>query len=138
MGKLYKFKSSGKSLFIVAGIICVLSLVGIPVALIFFYMASTAKIVMQDDHLTYKMLTTKKIPYNKITKIRLAKPVSASYYLTNRSHPGVFINFATVIPLIIEWNGKKTKISANFFENAEEITRTLEEKTGLNLEVEKL
>lgn len=137
MEKLYKFKSSGKSLFIVAGVICAISFIGLPVALVFFYMAATSKIIVKEDHMIYKMLTTKNIPYKQITKIRLAKPVSANYYAMNGSRPGVFVNFATVIPLIIEWNGKKTKISANFFENAEEITRTLEEKTGLTLEVEK-
>ncbi|MBP9771020.1 hypothetical protein KBC97_02550 [Candidatus Gracilibacteria bacterium] len=135
MEKLYKFKSNGKSLFIIAGVICVISFVGIPFGLMFFYMASTSKIIMKDDHMIYKMLTTKNIPYKQITKIRLAKPVSSNYYIGHGAP--VFVNFATVIPLIIEWNGKKTKLSANFFENAEEITRTLEAKTGLTLEVEK-
>ncbi len=135
MEKLYKFKSNGKSLFVIAGVICVISFVGIPFGLMFFYMASTSKIIMKDDRIIYKMLTTKNIPYNQITKIRLAKPVSSTYYIGHGAP--VFVNFATVIPLVIEWKGKKTKISANFFENAEEITRTLEEKTGLTLEVEK-
>ena len=85
----------------------------------------------------YKMLTTKEIPYKQITKIRLAKAVNpTSYVRTNAAGGGVALNLVTVIPLIIEWNGKQTRISANFFENAEEITSTLEQKTGLKLEVE--
>lgn len=135
MEKLYKFK--GKGLFITAGVICIISFLLIPLGLIFFYMAATAKIIMKDDRMIYKMLTTKEIPYSQITKMRLAKPVSSTYYTMNGENPGVFVNFATVIPLIIEWDGKKTKLSANFFENAEEIVHTLREKTGLELDVEK-
>lgn len=135
MEKLYKFK--GKGLFITAGIICLLSFFGIPFGIIFFYMAATAKLILKDDRLIYKMLFQKEIPYSQITKIKLAKPVSSTYYAMNGDNPGIFVNFATVIPLIIEWNGKKTKLSANFFENAEEILQTLREKTGLELEIEK-
>ncbi len=135
MEKLYKFKSGGKSLFIVAGVICLISLVGFPFAIMFFYMAATSKIVMTDKKMIYKMLTTKEIYYSKITKIRLANAVGANYYIGNGVP--VFVNFATVIPLIIEWNGKKTKLSANFFEDADEIVHILESKTGLKLEVER-
>lgn len=136
MEKLYKFKTGGKILFIAAGIICLITIIGAPFALIFFYMAAKAKIVMADRSMIYKMLTTKTIAYSKITKIRLARPVSSTYYAMNAGNPGIMVSFATVIPLIIEWDGRKTKISANFFENAEEIVQTLEEKTGLKLEVE--
>lgn len=125
---VYKF--TGKGLFYVAGFICLISIVLAPVGILFFYMGAKAHIRLENDRMFYKMLTTKEIPYADITRIRLAKPVGAQYKVGYAS-----VNFATVIPLIIEYKGKSTRLSLNFFENSAEIAATLEQKTGLSIEV---
>jgi len=137
MEKIYTLQSRGKFLFYTAAFICIISLILIPFGILFIIMAMRAKLVLYDDHLTYTMLTTKNIPYKDIIKIKLAKPVNPRYYLQQQNTPGVYLNLVTVIPLIIEYNNKKTKLSANFFNNAEEFLSSLQKKTKKKLEIEK-
>lgn len=132
MEKIYKFK--GKGLFILAGFICFATLILAPVGLVFIYMAFTAKIVMKNEVMFYKMLSTREIKYAQITKIALAKKVSPRYYIAGSGGFG-WINCVTVIPLVIEYAGKKVKISSNFFEGSKEIVQTLIERSGKELEV---
>ncbi|MBI4235183.1 hypothetical protein HY604_02695 [Candidatus Peregrinibacteria bacterium] len=139
MNKTYKFQ--GKALFIVAAVICILSFILAPVGIVFLYMAFTAKITLTDDRIIYKMLRTFEIPYSKIAKLTLKKLKNATYYVQNEGVPGAFVNFATVLPLEIEYRteGDKTKkirFSSNYFENREEILKILEEKSGIKVEVE--
>ena len=128
MNKHYKFK--GKGLFYFAAIFCIVTIILSPVGILFIYMASKAKVIMTDTEFTYAMLRTYKIPYGQIQEIKLSKPVGSAYHLGG----GAFVNFATVVPLIIDFNnGKSIRFSSNFFENAVEIVEILEEKTGLKL-----
>jgi len=137
MEKIYTFQSRGKILFYLAAFICIISLILIPIGILFIIMAVRAKLILYDDHLTYTMLTTKNINYKDITKIKLAKAVNPRYYLQQENAPGVYINLVSLIPLIIEYNNKKTKLSANFFNNAEEFLKILQQKTKKKLEIEK-
>lgn len=139
MNKTYRFQ--GKALFIVAAVICLFSLILAPVGLVFLYMAFTAKITLTDDKVIYKMLRTFEIQYSRIAKLTLKKPKNATYYVQNEGVPGAFVNFATVAPLEIQYRvegdqTKKIRLSSNYFENREEILKTLEEKSGVKVEME--
>lgn len=130
MASLHKFKSYGKFLFIAAAFVCFFTIIAAPVGLVFLYMAFKAKIVMHDDKMVYSMLFTKEIPYKEIKKLKLSKPVAATHYAGRKA-----ITLATVIPLIIEYaEGKRTKLSLNFFENSAGILEILTQKTGLDVE----
>ncbi|MBI5392734.1 hypothetical protein HZA96_02590 [Candidatus Woesearchaeota archaeon] len=133
MEQIYNLQMRGKILFYIAAFICFISLIGIPVGILFIIMAYRAKIVILDDAVVYTMLFTKTICYKDITKIMLAKPVSPRLYMGNAA-PGVFINVVTVVPLIIESKDKKIKFSANFFDNSEEVVSIILKKTKLKLE----
>lgn len=134
MEKIYKFK--GKGLFILAGIICLFTVFGVPFGIMLFYMAAMSKIVIKNDVILIKMLVTKEIKFDEITGLRLAKSVSPKYYIAGSGGFG-WINCAKVIPFIIECGDKKVKFSLNFFENSKEIVQTLVDKTGLKLRGEK-
>lgn len=133
---IYQFK--GRCLFWLAGLICLFSIVLTPVGLIFIYMAMTAYIKIENDMFVYKMLTTKRIYFRGIRKMYLSRPVEARYKVGY-----AFVNFATVIPLTIEYQEKggvdsgsvlkKVKLSLNYFEKAEEIAEIFEQKTRLKI-----
>lgn len=126
---VYKF--TGKGLFLTAAFICIISVVLLPVGLVFLYMAFAAHIRIEEDRFVYKMLTTKEILFKDIKKIKLSRPVDARYKVGY-----AFVNFATVIPLIIEYGeGKKVRFSLNFFERSTEIAEILQQKTGLQIEL---
>ena len=133
MNKSYRFKTKGKALFIFSGIFCSITLILLPFGIIFFYMAAKAHLTLHDDHIEYKMMREYNIPYNKITKLQLAKPVS-SHYMIHAAGVPTFVNFATVVPLIIHYEDKKIRISSNFFENSQEIIETLVQKSGHQIE----
>lgn len=129
MQKEYLIAPKGKFLFIVAGIICLFTIIGIPVAFIFFYMASRARIILTDDAMIYAMLKTKTIPYNQIETMKFLRSVSIQHVAVGE--------LAYVVPLQITWGGgRKTKFSLNFFQASDEIAKTLVEKTGKQIEVE--
>lgn len=131
---IYNFSKKGKILFWIAGFICFISLVGIPFGLLFFLMASRAKIELTTDSITYTMLRTKKMPYSEIIKMWLEPPKTARYYVHVRPDVGIFVNTATVLPLIIEGKKGKIKLSLNYFDNAPEILTELQRKAKKKVE----
>lgn len=134
MENIYHLQTRGKILFYAAAFICFISLIGIPVGILFIVMAVRAKIILTEKELLYTMLRTKRIPYSQITRISLAKAQTVRYYLKNSAGSGTSLNLVTVIPLIIEGNNKKIKLSSNFFDNAQEMIELLLKKTKLKLE----
>lgn len=135
MPEIYLLQKRGKLLFYLAAFICIISLFLIPFGILFIVMAIRAKIVVRSDHLSYTMLWTKKIFYKDITKITLAKPVNPRYYIQQQKIPGIYVNLATVVPLIIHHNNKKTRISSNFFNDSIKFLEILQEKTKKRLEI---
>ncbi|MEK7172253.1 MAG: hypothetical protein AAB739_05080 [Patescibacteria group bacterium] len=128
MPKTYPLLPKGKILFILSGIILIFSIIGIPVSLIFFYMAMKAKVVMTDDAITIKVLRKKTIPYKEIEKIEFLRPVSVGHAAVGQ--------LSYVEPLLITWGGtKKTKFSINYFEGSHEIVEILMQKTGKSIGV---
>lgn len=123
----YPFAS--KALFFIAGIICFLSVILAPVGFLFLYMANTAQIRIEDDAFVYKMLTTKRIPWQSITRLRILPVVRTGYRLNGQQ-----TSLATVIPLAIDHDGGTTKLSLNHFVDPGQILQTLQQKTGLRVE----
>ncbi|MBI4237754.1 MAG: hypothetical protein HY696_04965 [Deltaproteobacteria bacterium] len=124
---IYPFAS--KALFYIAGVICFLSVILAPIGFLFLYMANTAQIRIEPDRFIYKMLTTKEIPWQSITKLRILPIVRTGYRINSAP-----TTIATVIPLAIDHDGRTTKLSLNHFVNPNEILQTLQQKTGLRVE----
>ncbi len=134
MENIYSLQTKGKVLFYAAAFICFISLVGIPIGILFVIMAVRAKIILTDKEMIYTMLRTKNIPYSQITRISLSKAQTARYYVKNSVGSGTSLNLVTVIPLVVETKDQKIKLSANFFDNTPEMIELLLKKTKLNLE----
>ncbi len=121
------YRFTGKGLFILAGIISCMTVLFIPVGIIFFVIAVRAQIEMNSDACIYTMLTRRVIPYASITAIKRA-PLQQTY----RHVENVTLKGVAVLPLWIEYGvGKSVKISLNYFEHSSEIIKTLTEKTKL-------
>lgn len=124
------FKFHQKGLFIIAGVICLLSFFLAPVALVFFYMAAVAKIEIDDTNFTYRMLTKKIVPFAGIRHIMLGKPTPAYYRVGYTT-----VTVARVVPLVILYNdNKKIKLSLNAFGQPEQILEELLRRTNLEVE----
>lgn len=123
MNQIYPITAKGKALFYLAGIVCIFTLFGIPFAIVFFYMATKAKIELTDDALIYQMLSRKVIPYIQIEEMRFLRHMSVGHVAVGQ--------LAYVVPIQISWGGgRKTKFSFNFFENSDKILEFLIQKTG--------
>lgn len=122
----FKFASKGKTLLYLAGAICILSLVLSPLGIILCFIARTAYIDINDRELTYKIIRKKTLPLASISKLTIA-PMQQAHYQVDYT----FVNFASILPLIIEYdNGKKLKLSLNYFEKSGDIIKLLADKTG--------
>ncbi len=135
MENIYHLQTRGKILFYAAAFICFISLIGIPVGILFIVMALRAKIILTDKEITYTMLRTKSISYSEIKRISLAKAQTARYYLKNSAGSGTSLNLVTVVPLVIESKEKNIKLSSNFFDNTQGMIEILLKKTKLKLEL---
>lgn len=125
---IFKFRQKG--LFIIGGIICLISLILSPVGLLFFYMAARAKIETDDQNFIYTMLTKKVVPFADIKHVMLGKPANAYYKIGY-----TILNIATVVPLVIYYGDKKKiRISLNSFNDSQKILEILLQKTNLQLE----
>ena len=126
------FKFTGKGLFIAAGIVCLLTVFLSPFALVFFYMAATAHIAIENDNLIYKMLFKKTIPFRAITKMYVKKTEQHSQYVAGTQ---TTVKLNQIVPFVIEYEGnKKIKFSLNYFQNNKELASQLEKKTGKKIE----
>lgn len=126
------FKFTGGALFIVGGIICLISVFLSPFGLILFYMAKTTKLVIEGETLVYKMLFKKTIPFSSITRMYIKKMQQNRTYMT-ATHTTVNIN--KIVPMVIEYgDNKKIRFSLNYFQNNEQLINILEEKTGIKVE----
>ncbi len=122
----FKLALKGKVLLYLAGAICMLSLVLFPLGIILCFIARTAYIDISDRDFTYKIIRKKTLPLTSISKLALA-PMQQAHYQVGYT----FINFASILPLIIEYdNGKKLKLSLNYFEKSGDIIKLLADKTG--------
>lgn len=125
---VYKFTSKG--LMYLAGFICLITVVLAPFSIVFFILAKRAQIRIEGDNFIYRMFGTKVIPMSSITALRLKQVQQA------RQQIGVnFVNITSVLPLVIEYAGKKVTISLNHFEKTQEIVSTLEQKSGQKLQI---
>lgn len=125
---VYKFRQKG--LFIIAGVICLISVFLSPLSLFFFYMALRAKIEIDGNNFVYTMLNKKVIPFSNIKHIMVGKPTGAYYKIGYTT-----LQVATVVPLVIHYGDKKkVKLSLNAFEQPQNILDTLLKKTSLQLE----
>lgn len=126
------FKFTGGALFIMGGIICLISFFLSPFAFVLFYMAKTTKMAVEGETLVYKMLFKKTIPFSSITRMYVKKMQQNRTYMT-ASHTTVNIN--KIVPMVIEYgDNKKIKFSLNYFQNNEQLINILEEKTGKKVE----
>lgn len=116
---IYRF--TGKPLFIIAGIISCMTILFIPIGIIFFYMAARAQIEITADAFMYTMLTRTVIPFTTITSVKQA-PLQQVY----NHHGNVTLRGVAVVPLLITYApGKTLKLSLNYFEKPTEIFEIL-------------
>lgn len=127
-----EFKFTKKPLMIVAGIICAISILLIPLAIVLFIAASKGKIVINDNEFIYSMVGTTKIPLKDITKLTLKNAVRPGQQIPI-GNAGMIVNITTVQPLEIQYSGKKKTFTLNAFETPNKIVEMLEKKTGLKL-----
>lgn len=129
MYMIYKF--TGKKLFYLTGVILILSVILAPVGIYFIYLGHNAYIRIEKDAFIYKMFTKKVIPFTSITKLSVAQVAQGRYMISP-----VVLTLVTVVPLIIEYgDGKKVKLSLNYFEKPQEIAKILADKTGHKIEI---
>ena len=123
----YGFLGKGKALFYLAGVICVLSIFLSPVGILFFYMAHAANITIDENAFTYRMMRKRVIPFASITSLTLGRPQRPACRVDGLGN----ISFAEVIPLTVQYGGKKVRLSLNFFEYPGGVIEKLRNGTGL-------
>ncbi|MBI4152487.1 hypothetical protein HY495_02145 [Candidatus Woesearchaeota archaeon] len=125
----FNLKKRNKILFLIAAIICLLSIILIPFGIIFIIIVIRAQINFQDNTLKYTMLTTKKIPLDQVKNITLAKLNYATYEVTRSSGVAGRV-IPNIRPLILTTKDNKThKLNIIAFENSPEINKIIEQKT---------
>lgn len=125
----YNLLPKGKLLFYAAAFICLISIILSPLGLAFFYMAVTSHILIDEENVTYKMLRKEVIPLAGITGLTIGETKRPAYYIDDFGK----VSFATVIPLTIEYQEKKTRLSLNYFQDPGGILESLRQKTGLTI-----
>jgi len=129
MPERFNLRKGNKILFTIAAIICFISLILIPVGIIFIIIMIRANITFQDNALQYTMLTTRTIHLDQVKNITLAKLNYATYEVSRGSGDA-----GRVIPnprqlILTTKDNKIYKLNLAAFENSPEISKMIEQKT---------
>lgn len=131
----YRFQKGARLALNITGILCILLIIGIPIAIWIFVRVAGAKVILSAQGVTAKGLGTTQYAYGEVARLgvcRIPVPAKGIAGMLARQRVG---GSEAIRVQIIDTKGKKKGFIVSSYERADEIMAKISERTGKSYEI---